>query len=40
MLLAQPERDFQREADDIQNAWFEVLCKEQVQYYDNCAKKT
>jgi len=39
MHLALPKGDFDREAEDIKNQWFQVLCQEQVQYQDNCAKK-
>jgi hypothetical protein len=39
MLLALPKGDFNREAEDIHNQWFDVLCQERVQYDDNCAKK-
>jgi len=39
MLLALPKGDFHREAEDIHNRWFEVLCQERVQYDDNHAKK-
>jgi len=39
MLLALPKGDFHREAEDIHNGWFEVLCQERVQYDDNRAKK-
>ena len=39
MLLAQQKGDFCQEAEDIHNRWFEVLCQEPVQYYDNWAKK-
>jgi hypothetical protein len=38
MLKAVPKGDFHREVEDIYNRWFEVLCEEQVQYADNCAK--
>ena len=38
MLLALPKGDFHREAEDIHNRWFEVLCQERVQYDDNRAK--
>jgi len=38
MLLALPKGHFQGEVEDIQNRWFEVVCKERVQYYDNRAK--
>jgi len=38
-LLALPKEDFRHEAEDIHNRWFEVLCQEPVQYYDNSAKK-
>jgi len=38
MLVALPKGDFHREAEDIHNQWFEVLCQEQVQYDDNRAK--
>jgi len=38
MLLAQPKGDFHREADNIHNEWFEVMCQERVQYYDHRAK--
>jgi len=39
MLVALPRGDFHREAEDIHNRWFEVLCQEQVHYNDNRAKK-
>jgi len=39
ILSALQKRDFHREAEDIHIWWFEVLCQEQVQYYDNRAKK-
>jgi len=39
MLLALPKRDLRQEADDIHNGWFDVLCQERVQYYDDHAKK-
>jgi len=39
MFLALPKGDFRRESEDIHNLWFEVLCQEQVQYYDNRTKK-
>jgi len=39
MLLALPKGDFHREAEDIHNRWFEVLCQERVQYDDYRAKK-
>jgi hypothetical protein len=35
MLLALPKVDFHREAEDIQDRWFEVLCQERVQYDNN-----
>jgi hypothetical protein len=38
MLVALPKGDFHREAEDIHNRWLEVLCQEQVQYDDSCAK--
>jgi hypothetical protein len=38
MHLALPRGDFHREAEDIHNQWFDVLCQEQVQYDDNHAK--
>jgi len=38
MLLALPKGDFRREADDIHNQWFWVLCQHGVQYYDTRAK--
>jgi hypothetical protein len=38
MLLALPKEDFHREAEDIHNQWFKVLCEEGVQYDDNRAK--
>jgi len=38
MLLALPKGDFRREADDIHNQWFGVLCQHGVQYYDTRAK--
>ena len=38
MLVALSKGDFHREAGDIHNRWFEVLCQERVQYYDNRAK--
>jgi hypothetical protein len=38
MLVALPKGDFHREAEDIQNRWFKVLCQERVQYDDNRAK--
>jgi hypothetical protein len=37
MLLALPKGEFHREAEDIQNRRFEVLCQERVQYDDNRA---
>jgi hypothetical protein len=39
MLLAQPMGDLHRDAEVIHNGWYDVLCKEQVQYYDICAMK-
>jgi hypothetical protein len=39
MLLALLKGDFHWEVEDIHNRWFDVLCQERVQYYDNCAKK-
>jgi hypothetical protein len=39
MRLALPLVDFHREAEDIHNRWFEVLCQEQVQYNDNRTNK-
>ena len=39
MLLALPKGDFNREAEDIHNRWFEVLVQERVRYDDNLAKK-
>jgi hypothetical protein len=39
ILVALPKGDFHQEAEDILNRWFEVLCEERVQYYENCAKK-
>jgi len=39
MLLALAKGDFQQEAEDIHNRWFNVLCQERVQYSDNRAKK-
>jgi hypothetical protein len=39
MLLALTTGDFHREAEDIQNQWFEELCKKRVQFDDNRAKK-
>jgi len=38
MLSALPKWVFHREAEDINNRWFEVLCQERVQYNDNRAK--
>ena len=38
MLVALPKGDFHREAEDIHNRWFEVLCQDRVQYEDNRAK--
>jgi hypothetical protein len=38
MLLALPKGDFHRQAEDIQNRWFEVLCQERLQYDHNGAK--
>jgi len=37
MRLALPKADFQWEAEDIHNQWFEELCQERVQYDDNHA---
>jgi len=39
MLLALQKEDFHREAKDIPNQWFEGLCQEREQYYDNHTKK-
>jgi len=39
MLSALPKGDFNWEAEEIDNRWFEVLCQEQVQYDDSRAKK-
>jgi len=39
MRLALSLGEFHWEAKDIHNRWLEVLCQEQVQYYDNCAKE-
>jgi hypothetical protein len=38
-LEALPTGDFYREAENIHNQWFAVLCPELVQYYDNRAKQ-
>jgi hypothetical protein len=38
MLVALPKGNFGREAEDIHNRWFEVLCQERVQYDHNRAK--
>jgi len=38
MLSALPKGDFNREAEDIHNQWFEVLRQERVQYDDDRAK--
>jgi hypothetical protein len=38
MLVALPKGDFHREAEDLHNGWFEVLCQERVQYDDSRAK--
>jgi len=39
MLLALPKGDSHREAEDIHSWWFEVMCQEPVQYYDNRTEK-
>jgi len=39
MILALPKGDSHREAEDIHNQWFEVLCPKWVHYDDNHAKK-
>jgi len=39
MLSDLPKEESHREAEDIHNPWFEVLCPERVKYYDNHAKK-
>jgi hypothetical protein len=39
MLLALQKGDFHREAEDIHNRSFEVLCQEGAQYDGNRAKK-
>jgi hypothetical protein len=39
MLLGLPNGDFHQQPEHLHNQWFEVLCYEQVQYYDNRAKK-
>jgi len=39
MILALPKGDFHRDAEDIQNRWFEILRQDQVQYDDNRANK-
>jgi hypothetical protein len=39
MLSALRKGDFHPEAEDIHTQRFEVLCQEQVQYYENYAKK-
>jgi hypothetical protein len=38
MLLTLTKWDFYREAEDINNGWFAVLCQERVQYDVNRAK--
>jgi hypothetical protein len=38
MLLALPQWDFHREAEDIHNQWLEELFQERVQSNDNPAK--
>jgi len=40
MLLALPKGDFNQEAEDIHNRWFEVLCQDRVQHNENRAKKS
>jgi len=37
MFVALAKGDFNRQAEDIHNRWFEVLCQERVQYDDNRA---